>query len=143
MKSFAVAIIAIVSLLTINATAVPSQAASQRHAPPSRAGAGAAKEVFAVVKIGDDVKIVKKSEVAGLKKSTADEDKRDQKAYQDAKKEAAKSKDKSAMPKKPAKRSVQVLKSSLKTEQEAATWMEKYLASKKDGPKSGKTASAW
>jgi len=142
MKSLLVSAIAIASMLILSAAGTPGLAASPRSPSPSRSGSTKA-EAYSVVKIGDEVKVIKKSDLSGLKKSTADEDKKDLKAYQDAKKEFSKSKDKSAMPKKPVKRSVHVLKSSLKTQQEAEAWMSKYLEGKKDGPKAGKTASNW
>jgi len=142
MKSLLVSAIAIASMLILSAAGAPGLAASPRSPSPSRSGSTKA-EAYSVVKIGDEVKVIKKSDLSGLKKSTADEDKKDLKAYQDAKKEFSKSKDKSAMPKKPVKRSVHVLKSSLKTQQEAEAWMSKYLEGKKDGPKAGKTASNW
>jgi predicted transcriptional regulator len=142
MRSRLAPVIAIVSIIILGVAGATAFATSQRHAPPNKAGSAKA-ETYDVVKIGDDVKVIKKSELAGLKKSTADEDKRLLKEYQDSKKGTGKSKDASGTVKKPVKRSVLVLKASLKTDQEAQDWLTKYLKDKKGGSKTAKGASNW
>lgn len=133
-------------------------AASTMAAPPPVQKGGKA-ELFAVVQVGDEIRVVRKSEVAGLPKKIADEDKSRQKAYEDFKKN--KGKGGAAGPgmgmgmgmgmgrggeqmetTKPAKRSVKVLKNSLKTEQDAKEWKEKY-EDEKLGSKPGKKKEAW
>ena len=139
MKSLTALMISAVCAILVSAAGTSSLAAI-----PSRPAPGAAKaDLYDVVKIGDDLKVIKKSELVGLKKSTADENKKDLKAYQDAKRSATKSKDKSAMPPKPVKRSVVVLKASLKSDAEAEAWLDKYLKDKKGGLKAGNAAGAW
>jgi hypothetical protein len=137
MKTLLVSAIAIASVLILIAAESPSLAAPRVAAP--RSAAPTKTETFDVVKIGDEVKVIKKSELVGLRKSTAEEDKKDLKTYQDAKKELSKSKDKdkSAMPKKPVKRTVLVLKASFKTQEEAEAWKTKY-EEKKDASKDAK-----
>lgn len=97
-------------------------------------------ETYSVVQIGDDIKVVKKSELAALKKSNTEEYKKAVKEYNAAKKEAAKSKDKDKPAlEKPVKRKiVDLAKKTFKTEQDANTWMENNLQSKKDEPKTDK-----
>ena len=85
-------------------------------------GAAAKNETFSVVQVGDEVQVIKKSELTNLKKTTADEDKRRRKQYDDAKKEAVKNKDHADPGKAPVKRLVKLLRSSFKTEQEATDW---------------------
>ncbi len=112
-----------------------SMAGTKRAATPKT-------ETYAVVQIGEDVKVIRKSELATLKKSNAEEYKRAMKEYKDAKKEAAKSKDKAtdkpALEKPVQRKIVDVAKKTFKTEQEANTWMENHLDSKKDQPKTDK-----
>ena len=147
MKTLLASVIAFASILILLAAGSPSGAAYQRpsspRSPSPSRGAPTQPETFDVIKIGDDFKVIRHSELAGLKKSTADDYKKDMKAYQDAKKELAKSKDKdkSAMPTKPVKHTPQLLKGSLKTQEDADAWLAKHLEEKKDAPKSPKTAS--
>ena len=91
-------------------------------------------EMYAVVQIGEELSVVKKSDLANLKKSTAEEDKKKMKDYEEAKKAATKNKESFDLPK-PVKRSVKILKNSLKSEQAANDWKEKFLR-EKDGSKS-------
>jgi len=112
-------------------------------APPRSAGKAATPKVetYSVVQIGDEAKVVKKSELASLRKTAAEDYKRAVKDYNTAKKEAAKSKDKDkdkSAPEKPVKRKiVDLAKKTFKTEQEAGTWLDNYLQEpKKDDSKS-------
>ncbi len=96
-------------------------------------------ETYSVVQIGDEAKVVKKSELVGLRKTAAEDYKRAVKDYNTAKKEATKSKDKDkSAPEKPVKRKiVDLAKKTFKTEQEANTWLDNYLQEpKKDDSKS-------
>ena len=98
-------------------------------------------ETYSVVQIGDEVKVVKKSELAALKKSAAEDYKRAMKEYKDAKKEAAKNKDKSTDKpalEKPIQQKI-VVKKTFKNEDEAKAWVETHLRSQKDEPKTGKS----
>jgi hypothetical protein len=113
--------------------------AAPKHAEKS---ATPKPELYTVVQIGDEVQVIKKSELTNLRKTTAEEDKKAKKDYDEAKKSAAKSKDKSDLGKPPVKRSVKVLKDSLKSEQDAQEWMEKHPVQKKDDVKTGKKTVA-
>ena len=120
-------------------------AVSSSGAVPKRTTDQTAKpkvETYSVVQIGEEVKVVKKSELTTLRKSIATEDKQAAKAYEEAKKASGKDKDKDKNNSelvKPVKRKIKVLKGSLKTEQEANDWMEKHLQQQeKDGPKAKK-----
>jgi len=98
-------------------------------------------ETYAVVQIGDEAKVVKKSELVTLRKTATEDYKRAVKDYGTAKKEAAKSKDKDKDKtplEKPVKRKiVDLAKKTFKTEQEAGTWLDNYLQDpKKDDAKS-------
>ncbi len=98
-------------------------------------------ETYSVIQIGDEMKVIKKSELAALKKSAAEDYKRAMKEYKETKKEAAKNKDKATDKpalEKPVQQKI-VIKKTFKTEQEANTWMENHLQSQKDEPKTGKT----
>ena len=76
------------------------------HEETCEKGAAAKTETYAVVRIGDDVQIVKKSDLANLKKTTAEEDKKAKKDYDDAKKAAKSKEDKADLGKPPVKRKV-------------------------------------
>jgi hypothetical protein len=113
-------------------------------AATKRASATTKVETYSVVQDGDELKIIKKSELAKLKKDAAQKYKEELKQYNDAKKEAVKSKDKGADKpalEKPVKHTI-VAKKTFKTEQEAKTWMENQLDSKKDDPKADKKADS-
>jgi hypothetical protein len=112
------------------------------NAAPAKRAAAPKTETYSVIQVGEDIKVIKKSDLAALKKSNAEDYKRAMKEYNDAKKEAAKSKDKAADKtaiEKPVKQKiVDLAKKSFKTDQEATTWMENHLDSKKDQPKTDK-----
>jgi len=127
---------AMAAVLLLSVWAAPDQGLA---APGSKAGAAPKPELWSVVKVGDELKVIKKTDLKQLQKTTTDEDATKKKQYEDAKKDAAKNKGKSDAPspagspavdltQKPLKRTVKVLKSSCKTEQEATDWMEKYKA---------------
>ena len=96
--------------------------------PPKRAPAGGTRgELYSVIRIGDEVKVIRKADVAQEKKTAANKYKADLKAYQDAKKAAAKNKDEATELKKPIKPIVKVLKESLKSKTEADDYRNNYL----------------
>jgi hypothetical protein len=93
-------------------------------------------ETYSVVQVGDEIKVVKKSEMMTFQKGLADAYKQEMKTYNEAKKEASKKKEKLDMPK-PVKPTVKTLKPSLKSQQEAEDWCEKFVQ-KKEETKAGK-----
>ena len=95
-----------------------------------------------MVQIGDDVQIIKKSDLAGLKKSTAEEDKKAKKDYDEAKKAAKSKEEKADLGKPPLKRKVIVLKGSFKTEDDAKDWLEKHPQGQEGETKTGRKAAA-
>jgi len=124
----------------IVASLLVSLATTSSGAPAQKA---AKVDLFAVVQIGEEIKVVRKSELTSLPKTVAEEDKKRQKAYEDSKKGkgAGKDVDQYQMPK-PVKRSVRILKNSLKTEQDAREWKEKFLE-EREGTKTSKKTDAW
>jgi hypothetical protein len=102
--------------------------------PGGASGRGAKAEAWAVFKIGDDIVVDKQAELKNLKKKAAEDFKQEMAKYKEDAKAAAKSKDKSQMPKRPVKRVVKVLKGAFKTQQDAEAWKDNYAAGKKDGP---------
>jgi hypothetical protein len=119
MKSVLTMAVAIVVGL---AATVGNGAAKRTEKAPAKAAASKA-ESFVVVQIGDQMQVVKKSELTSLRKSTAEEDKKAKKDYDEAKKTAAKNKDKADLGKPPAHRKV-IVKKSFKSEQEANDWLD-------------------
>jgi hypothetical protein len=106
--------------------------ATSDGAVPKRTEKGAPKpELYTVIQVGDEAQVIKKSELTNLRKTIAEEDKQKKKDYDEAKKAAAKSKEKTDLGKPPLKRTVKVLKDSFKTEEEAKDWMEKHPVQKK------------
>jgi hypothetical protein len=101
------------------------------YAAPKPAGPAAPKnETYVVVQVGTEVQVVKKSELAGLKKSL-------QKPPMDGAK-------KTGTASKPVK--LKVLRNSLKTQQDANDWMEKYLQEQEEkggGTTKTKTNENW
>lgn len=114
-----------------------SLATTASHGAPAKKA-----EVFAVVQIGDEIRVVRKSELTGLNKSVAEEDKRRQKAYEASKKGKGMGREMAPEMTKPVKRTVRVLKNSLKTEQDAREWKEKFM-DERVGAKISKKADAW
>ena len=53
--------------------------------------ATAKPKLYTVVQVGDDIKVIEKSELTNLRKTTAEEDKKAKKKYDEDKKAAAKS----------------------------------------------------
>ena len=132
------------AVLAASLWAVTSDGATheQRSSTHSNKTSSAKPEMYAVVKIGEEIKVVKKSEVAGLRKTIAEDHKRDMKAYLAAKKEAGKNKEKSDLPR-PVLQKMTILKNAFKTEQEANTWADNYMQKRKDEPKTAKKAGNW
>lgn len=98
---------------------------------PGKNGVGKA-ETFAVIEIDSSVKVVTKSELARLQKEVEEEYKKAVQAYNQARKNAVRKKQKFSDPS-PKKRKVKVIGSSFKSEEKAITFMEKFLAKKKKG----------
>ena len=93
-----------------------------------RASAAKAVQGYAVIRVGDEVRVVARSSVNQEKKNANNKYKADMKAYQEAKKATATSPDHGADLKKPTKAVVTVLKASVKTQAEAIRFRDKYLA---------------
>jgi hypothetical protein len=98
-------------------------------------------EMFAVVKDGDSIKVVKKSELVTLKKKAADDYKSALKAYQEAKKKPSKDKDPADAKElvKPVKHTWTTLKDSFKTEDDAKAWKDDLLQKREELNASKKT----
>jgi hypothetical protein len=137
--AIAAAVVLLVGLLT---TASNSAAGAKRAEKQGEKGAAAKTETYAVVRIGDDVQIVKKSDLTNLKKTTAEEDKKAKKDYDEAKKAAKSKEEKANLGKPPVKRKVIVLKSSLKTEDDAKDWLDKNPQGQEGERKTGRKAAA-
>ncbi len=99
-------------------------------------------EAYSVIQVGQEVKVVKKSEVKAEEKSVKDRYQRDMKAYQEAKKSAGKNKDAASQAVKPDKANYvfKILKASCKTKDEADDYAAKHQDGKTD--KTSKTDSA-
>jgi hypothetical protein len=132
MYKFAVLAGAAVIALATNLWTATSEAAPRREKV-----AAAKPEVYVVVQIGDEVSVVRKTELTTLKKSTTEDDARKKKEYSEAKKAAVKSKDKTDLGKPPVKRSVRVLKE-FKSQEEANSFAEKRKEGKDTGTKTAK-----
>ena len=105
--------------LTVVLSASSGNAQTKKKAAPPKV------ESYAVVRIGDEVKVVQGSEVAGLTKKTAEEDKRLMKAYEDAKKNPRRDMGNVELVK-PSKRKVTILKKNIKNREDAQDWQQKY-----------------
>ena len=125
---------AMVVALIAGALSAPSHAAE--HGRLAQKPAATKVEMYSVVQVGDEVKVLKKSELITFQKGLADAYKQEMKAYNEAKKEAGKKKEKLDMPK-PVKPIVKTLKTLLKSQQEADDWREKFVQ-KKEETKAGK-----
>lgn len=117
--------IAVAGMLTaslLTAAGHAATATAKRSVKRAEKGAAAKNETYAVVQVGDQMRVIRKSGLAALKKSTAEEDKRRRKAY-DEEKRTAKGDDRADLGKPPVNRKVVVLKQPFKTEQEARDWL--------------------
>jgi hypothetical protein len=101
--------------------------ASEALAVAKRAPATGAPQAYAVIRVGDEVKVISKANVGQEKKNASTKFKNDMKAYTDAKKAAAKSPDHGADLKKPAKAVVTVIKASVKSQEDAEKFRDKYV----------------
>jgi hypothetical protein len=106
-----------------------------RRAEKAPTGKG---EVYCVVQVGDEVSVIRKSELKNLQKSTKDEDKQRKKDYDQAKKEAKTAKEKADLGKPPVPRTPKLLKGSFKSEDEAKDWMDKHVLGKEGDAKGAK-----
>lgn len=102
-------------------------------------GARGAKETYAVVAVGDDVRVVTQSSIASLKKQNEDDYKQDTKKYQEAKKD--KNNPVANKLKKPDKKdyTVKSLKSNIKSKEEADKFADEII--KERGKSGGKKTS--
>lgn len=125
-------------------TTIGNGAGASKRAGAERAEKGPAgkAETYAVVKVGDEVQIVRKSELTSLKKSLAEEDKKARKEYDEQKKAAKTKEDKAALGKPPAKRVVKQLKAGFKTEDDAKDWLDKNPQDQAGGEKGGRKTPA-
>jgi hypothetical protein len=98
----------------------------------TRNAASNAPPAYAVIRVGDEVKIIPKSSLSQEKKNIANKFKTDMKAYQDAKSGKSKSPNRAAASKKPTKPVVTVIKASAKTREEAQKALDKYLEEHKE-----------
>jgi hypothetical protein len=100
----------------------PSRSAAAPDKPPRQNNVP-----FVVVQVDADYQLVRRNEVAQFQKTVNEQYKEDLKAYQEAKKAAAKEKQKfdEPMPKKP---KIKVHPGSFKTEEEANAYIEKAMA---------------
>ena len=108
--------------------------------PPPRGGAVKA-EPYVVVQTGDDLQVMTRSEFLAAKKSALDKYKQDKKDYDDAKKQAAKNKEKFDGPK-PVKVLPKQVGSTYKTKEEADKACEKRRQEKEEGKGDKKPASS-
>jgi FKBP-type peptidyl-prolyl cis-trans isomerase len=128
LKSLAMAVVLFANVLGVigsAAAAAPKAASTPKSETLS---------VIRIVGVDEEIRVVQSSAVADLKKTIADEDKAAEQQYNDDKKAAGKNKDKFDQPK-PVKRKVTVLKSGLKTADEAQDWIDKHPTDSKTGKK--------
>ena len=139
MRKPAVFVIAMAGMLVTCLMLSNAVAAAKRAAGTATPKA----ESYSVVQIGDEMSVVKKSELVKLRKDVAQKYKEDMKQYKAAMKEAAKSKDKGAdkAPEKPIQSKI-VVKKTFKSEDEAKTWLANHVDAKQDQPKTGSKAEA-
>jgi hypothetical protein len=131
-------------MLVLMAVVASLAASAGNGAEPRAAKAKAAApkvESYVVVQIGDEVKVVTKSELKNLTKTVRDEDKKRKEDYEKDKKTAAKNKEKFDTPK-PSTRKVTKLKE-FKSEQEANDWLEKHPRGKEEEGKTAKKTANW
>jgi hypothetical protein len=125
----------------------PNHALAQntRAAPNTRApvtGNQKIKETYTVISIGDEIKVVTKSEVKNEQKRIEDEYKQDMKLYQDSKK--IKNKKDAATDKPPVKKTIKILKSNIKTLEEAEKFRDdKIKEREKAGSKKTTSDNKW
>ena len=100
-------------------------------------------ETYVVVQVGDDIKVVTKTDLKTLQKRTDDEDKQNLKKYEDAKKEAKENKEKFDMPK-PLPRKVKKLSmETFRSQRAAETWRENYELKKEESKTTKKATNNW
>jgi hypothetical protein len=96
-------------------------------------------ETYAVVSVGDELRTISKATFNTLKKQVEDEYKQDLKRYQDSKKDKN---NRDANTSKPVKKTVKLIKSTFKTQEEAEKYIEEKLRERgKSGGK--KTPANW
>lgn len=114
------------------------------HGRPAAAGPKQPNETYAVVQVGEDIKVVSNSEKATLKKRADDDYKADLKKYNDDKKN--KNNHDASTSKKPDKKDyeVKILKANIKTQDEAQKFAdEKNKERDKGGAKKTSAANNW
>jgi hypothetical protein len=125
----------IAGLLTTAGNAAGTAGTKHTTDKHSDKSAAPKNETYAVVQIGDEMRVIRKSELTGLKKSTAEEDKKAKKDYDEAKKAAKTKEEKAELGKPPASRKVIVKKQAFKTEQEANDWIDQQQGGAASGSK--------
>ncbi|MGD0518728.1 MAG: hypothetical protein ABSA26_14430 [Thermoguttaceae bacterium] len=98
------------------------------------AGDKNAKETYAVIQVGEDIRVISTSEKAGLQKKYDEEYKQDLKKYQEAKKDKN---NHDANTKKPDKKdyTIKVLKGSFKTQEDAQKFADDKIKERDKGAK--------
>jgi hypothetical protein len=129
--------------MTVLLVACLLTAASNGAGPTKRADKGdkatAGKaETYVVVQVGEEFRVVAKSDYKSLPKMIRDEDNKAKKEYDEAKKAAIKNKEKFDTPK-PLPRKIHKIGPSFKTEDDAKAWLDKH---QEEEEKNGKKASA-
>ncbi len=99
-----------------------------------------AREKYAIVTIGETTRVVKASELAGIRQEIVKRYRADLKAWQDAGKEARKAKQKFTQPK-PARTLFKVVATNFSTEDAAKKRMEQIAAKEKDAESKSKPKS--
>jgi hypothetical protein len=143
MKTFCTLAMAAASALFVGTLWAQAPGAGRTKGQPA-----AKPETYAVFKIGDDLSVDKQSSLKDKRKKEDDDYKKAVADYNKDVKEAAKSKDKSALPKRPVKRLVKIIKGQFKTKDDADSWLkdwkEKHSNGKTEGAStSKKTANSW
>ena len=95
-----------------------------------------------MVKIGDEVQIIRKSDLASLRKSTAEEDKKAKKDTTRPRRPLRAKRKRPHWASRRSRRKVIVLQGSFKTEDDAKDWLEKHPQGQEGETKTGKKAAA-
>jgi hypothetical protein len=134
-KCFSVLSLTIAGAVAASILLTPAGSLAQQRAGGRTGGTGAAKtgktapEVFAVVQIGDEIKVIRNADILTETKKVTEDYKRDMKKWQEDKKSDPKAE-------KPKKLTLKVLKRSIKTKEEADEFCTK-MQDKQGGGASG------
>lgn len=102
---------------------------------PTKPAASKSSDLYAVVQIGDEYKVIRQSEIPTETKRVAEKYKDDMKSYQEAKK-------KDPQAEKPQKVTVKTIKKSIKSQQDAQEYCDK-MKDKGDAPDAKKTTETF